>query len=105
MSLLLYRLSYEPTKFHRIIPICPKKYKLLIERHRQEMLQFSGPCRVAEFSQRLCLDLPHALAGNLEDRPDLFEGPRIPVAYPEPQPQHLLLSLGQRAEDSVHLLP
>ena len=44
----------------------------------QESFQFSGSYRVLEFSNCLCLDLPHSLAGNLENPAHFFK--RIGIA-------------------------
>src|SRR5437870_12120686 len=61
--------------------------------------------RVPELSQRLGLDLSDALAGDREVLPDLLQRVLAAVGEAEAEPQHLLLTRGERVEDLVRLLP
>ena len=50
---------------------------------------------MAELEQRLFLDLPHALAGDAEQCPDILQSHRIFAVEAEVQPQNLRLALLQ----------
>src|SRR5690606_8199433 len=63
-----------------------------------ERLEPLGSARVAQLAQRLGLDLPDALAGDLEVLADLLEGVVGLLADTEPHAQHLLLARGQGGE-------
>src|SRR5260370_12129503 len=65
--------------------------------------------RVAQFSQRLGLDLPNALPGHVEFLTYLLQSPVDPIANPESHSHHLLLTRGQGSKyfadvlDQIHL--
>ena len=54
--------------------------------------------RVAHFSQGLGLDLPDALAGDLELFAHLLEGAGVAVGQAEAQLEHFALALGERGQ-------
>ena len=60
---------------------------------------------MAEFPQRLRLDLADAFAGDVKLLADLLERPALAVLQPEPEAQNLRLPGGQGFEDVVQLLP
>src|SRR5512141_2006621 len=64
----------------------------------QERLQLLRPRRMAELAQRLGLDLPDPLAGDVERPADFFEGVLGAVADAEPHLQDLLLPRRERLQ-------
>src|SRR5262245_48969986 len=64
-------------------------------------LQLAGPHRVLKLADGLGLDLADALARDLEDPADLFEGVCVPVADAVAELDDLTLAVSERAE---HLL-
>src|SRR5262245_48328577 len=56
-----------------------------------------------ELAQRLRLDLPDAFARHREAYTYLFEGEVAPLVDPEAQPQHLLLTGRERAQNALGL--
>jgi hypothetical protein len=54
-----------------------------------------------EFLERVVLDLPDALSGEVERRADLLERAGLRPAQAEAQLDHLALALGQRCEDAA----
>ena len=57
-----------------------------------------------ELAQSLGLDLTDALAGDLEQLADFFQGVLAPVAQPEAHFEHLGFALGQAFEGLLDLL-
>src|SRR5262252_377969 len=70
----------------------------------QERLELLRPRRMAELAQRLRLDLPDPLAGDVEGAADLLERVLGAVADAEAHLQDLLLSRGQRLQHPARLL-
>src|SRR5689334_22871569 len=70
----------------------------------REVLEGLRARRVAELAQRLGLDLPDALARDLEALSDLLEGVVGLLADAEAQAQDLLLARRERGEDLARLL-
>src|SRR5437588_2146117 len=58
--------------------------------------------RVSQLAERLRLDLPNALARDVELLADLFEGSAAAVLEPEAQAQHLAFTLGKGVEHVLH---
>src|SRR5258708_9476528 len=58
-----------------------------------------------QLAERFGLDLPHALAGDLEDPADFFERVRVAVAEAIAQADDLPLAEGQRLEQPFDFLP
>src|SRR5215470_9200476 len=69
-----------------------------------EAAEVPRPGEVAQLPKRLRLDLPDALAGDVEPRPDLLERMVRPLADPEPEPEDLLLPGGERRQDPAGLV-
>src|SRR5829696_6842395 len=61
----------------------------------QEALERPGAAHVAQARERLLLDLPHALARDAEERPDLLERHRLLAVEPEVEAEDLRLALLQ----------
>ena len=59
---------------------------------------------MAKLSKSFCFDLPHTLTSDIKDVSDLFQSPRVPVTNPKSQTKDLLLPLGERQKNIVHLL-
>ena len=59
---------------------------------------------MAEFAERLCLDLADTLSCDIKLSSDLLKGTRPSVIHSETETEHLVLSLCQRIEDFVKLL-
>src|SRR3954468_12601310 len=57
---------------------------------------------MAEAANRLLLDLPNALAGELEAFADLLERQRMLAVEPEVEADHLGLTLRKRGERATH---
>ena len=53
---------------------------------------------MAKLAQRKGLNLANALPGQVEPRPDLFEGPGVAPVQAEAETQHLSLPRAQRSE-------
>src|SRR6266511_39067 len=70
----------------------------------EEALELSAAHGVLQFSDGLGLDLPDALAGDLEDPSDLFEGIGVAIAQAVAELDDLALAVGQGLEDLVDLL-
>src|SRR5438034_722859 len=70
----------------------------------QVVLELAAPRRVTQLAQRLRLDLPDALACDVELAPHLFERPGAPVFETETQLQHAALAAGEPFEDRLDLL-
>src|SRR6266498_2162704 len=70
----------------------------------QERLQLLGPRRMPKLAQRLRLDLPDALTGDVEGATDLLERVLGSVADAEPHLQDLLLARGERLQNSARLV-
>src|SRR5438552_18156287 len=68
-----------------------------------ERLQIAPPQRMAEFTERLGLDLPNPLAGNGEPLSDLFERVLALFADAEAQTKDLLLLRRQRGQRALDL--
>src|SRR5258708_15723190 len=59
---------------------------------------------MTQLAQRLRLDLPDALAGDVELAPDLLEGPGAAVLQTESQLENATLAAGEALEDALDLL-
>src|SRR5215218_3320399 len=70
----------------------------------QIVLELPAAARVAELAQRLCLDLPDPLAGDVELLAHLLERPGAPVLEAEPELEDAPLATGERVEHRLHLL-
>src|SRR5512133_930060 len=68
------------------------------------ILELAGTLRMAKSPERLGLDLPDALAGNVEIQADFLEGERIAVIEAEAHAQDFLLAGRKRREDAAQLL-
>src|SRR5215469_631705 len=68
------------------------------------ILERFAATRMAKFAQRLCLDLPDALARDAEFLAHLFKRALVTVFQAEPQHEHLALALGEVLEHVAHLL-
>jgi len=77
----------------------------LARRRAQEAFELLAANRVLQLAERLGLDLPHALASDLEDPPDLFERVSVAIAKAISQADNLPLAEGQRFEQPLDLLP
>src|SRR4051794_36552660 len=71
---------------------------------RQEPFELPRPDRVLELADRLGLDLPHALAGDLEDAADFLERVRVPVADAVAEFDDLALAVGEGLEHLLDLV-
>src|SRR5438477_10202708 len=70
----------------------------------QVVLELPRPARVPQLAERLRLDLPDALAGDVELAPDLFEGASATVLETEPQLEDATLAAGEALEHALDLL-
>src|SRR4051794_18321493 len=68
------------------------------------VLELPRPRRVAQLAQRLRLDLPDPLSGDVELLADLLERPGTPVLESEAELEHASLPTGQRVEHRLDLL-
>src|SRR2546423_13059859 len=69
----------------------------------QEPGQLLAAYRVLKLAHGLGLDLPHALAGHLEDAAHLFERVRVAVAQAVAKADDLALAIGQRLQQRLDL--
>src|SRR5207302_1647982 len=70
----------------------------------QVVLELPRPARVPQLAQRLGLDLPDPLAGDVELAPDLFESAGAPVLEAESELEHAALAAGEAFEHALDLL-
>src|SRR5690349_3702920 len=70
----------------------------------QVVPQLAAAGGMAELAQRFGLDLPDALARDVELLAHLFERAVATVDEPEAQLEHVALALGEAVEHAVHLL-
>ena len=63
-----------------------------------------APHWVLQLANRLGLDLSHALASDLEDTANLFQGVRVAVVQSKPQADDLPLAIRERLEQLLNLL-
>src|SRR5438552_1088962 len=70
----------------------------------QVVLELPRPARVPQLAERLRLDLPDALAGDVELAPDLFEGAGATILETEPQLEDATLAAGEAFEHALDLL-
>src|SRR5918999_123352 len=71
---------------------------------REHVLELRRGAWVAELAEGLGLDLPDALAREVELLADLLQGARLPRDEPETQRQHPSLTLGEKAENAPKIL-
>src|SRR5512146_558715 len=76
----------------------PRRPRLL-----QVVLELAAAGRMAQLAQRLGLDLPDPLAGDVELLADLLEGPGATILQAEPELQHAPFAAGEGVEDRLHL--
>src|SRR5665213_1211489 len=89
-----YRKGVRTTSIELLIP----------QRRFQKRPQPMAPARVPQFPQRLCLDLPDALARHREALADLFERVFAAVLQAETHLDDLLFARAQRLEHFRRLL-
>src|SRR5215472_2818774 len=75
------------------------------ERTFQKRADVAGARRVAQFAQRLGLNLTNAFAGYGEHLPDFFEGALISVLKPETHADDTFLARAELLQHTGHRFP
>src|SRR6188474_1736107 len=81
-----------------MIPACREEGLLEV------VLELPAPARVAQLAQRLGLDLPDPLAGDVEVAADLLEGPAAAILEAEAKLEDASLARREAVEHPLHLL-